>query len=680
MKATATPTALRGDIQALRALAVLMVLGVHLWPERLPGGFAGVDVFFAISGFLITSHLLKEILSTGTVQLGRFYARRVRRLLPAAFLVLVVSLAGVVALMPSNLWGPNGVEAAAAAGYVQNLWLTWQAVDYHAQGQTATIAQHYWSLSVEEQFYLLWPALLLLLRGRDPERVRGRLAVAVAVVAGLFLAFSVWFTAVDVHRAYFFTPVRFWEFAAGGLLALGAQRIGRWDRPAGRAAMSAAGWLMLGASCVLLQPTDPFPGWRALLPVVGTALVIAAGTAGAVPWVSRVTDLPLVRLLGDLSYSLYLWHWPLLVLFPHAFGRPPLWPEKLGLMALTFALAWATKRFVEDPGRALPWTTRRTMTVMLVAVLALAGTGVGLRQAGRMVEHAQLEAHRVFLQSPCAGPKALLDPACAGHIGDPLETRSLGEDAKYFTAPPSCTLLQDEKDSLPPVVECDHSQGRADAPLVYLVGDSHAEQWRWAVDEVARRQGWKLRTLVKGGCPIGDLTLTIDDTPRVRGCEATRDAVDAHIGRVRPDMVVTSTYAIGEPVEFGSGLTREQAYAKGMGSMWKRWTAGGTRVSVITDTPLNKAVRPVECVSTNWRNPSECDRPRADAIPMAPLDRAVEAADDPMIRLADMTPGFCSPTTCHAAVGGVQVFYDHDHVQREYTLLLADLLETELTR
>ena len=283
---------LRGDIQALRALAVLMVVGVHLWPSRLKGGFVGVDIFFVISGFLITSHLLRELDATGSISLGRFYARRVRRLLPAAYLVILVSAAGVVLLMPWDLWGRNFTELAASVGYVQNLWLTAQSVDYHAQGQAATVAQHYWSLSVEEQFYLVWPAVLLALRhlfGRrryaqgGGDTFRRFLVLGSVVIVLVSFGFSLWFTGFSPRQAYFFTPVRFWEFMTGGFLAVLSPWISRVLGGATAFVLAVAAWAGLVVSGFVVDPAKPFPGWWAVLPVVSTASVIAAGCSGAVP-------------------------------------------------------------------------------------------------------------------------------------------------------------------------------------------------------------------------------------------------------------------------------------------------------------------------------------------------------------------------------------------------------------
>ncbi|WP_371151689.1 acyltransferase family protein [Buchananella felis] len=685
------PSAMRGDIQALRALAVLFVIAVHLWPTRLPGGFVGVDVFFVISGFLITSHLGKELFSTGRVRFGLFYARRMKRLLPAAFLVIVTSMVAVVAISPWDAWERNMRELMASVAYVQNLYLTAEAVNYHAQAHGATVAQHYWSLSVEEQFYALWPLLLAGLtwaflgrRGRadvaaQAATLRRRLGVAIALFTAAFFAFNLWFTHVDVNRAYFFTPVRFWEFGIGALVAFTVHLAGRVALPA-RLALAVAGWAGLVAAGVLISPQDPFPGWRALVPTAATGLVIFAGGAGDLPGLRRLTDLRPVRWVGDVSYSLYLWHWPFIVLLPHATGHHLTRTDKLGILAATFVLAGLTYHLVENPGRRLGTTTGWTIVATLTAMAMLLSSGWLAIGHARTAMAAQAQRQAELLTQDCAGPNALLVPACAEHRDDPLFSDSLGAEADYFTAPPACVTLSEESGSMPAVVECDHSGGDPDAPLVYLLGDSHAEQWRWSIDLIAQRRGWKLRSILKGGFPFGAIPAGPDGQLADDWAGNIQRSVEEHLLAERPDRVIQTAYALGHPVDDGTGRSEQEMYADGLARFWRELTARGIAVDVIADIPLNQAVRPVECVSANADQPGKCARPRAAAIPSAPLNFAVERFNDPGVRLVDLTGAFCDAENCYAAVGGVQIYFDHDHMQRQYSILLSEELEAALER
>ncbi len=312
---------LRADIQGLRAVAVASVLAYHLWPGAVSGGYVGVDVFLVISGYLITAHLLRDP-PTGWREVGRFWGRRMRRLLPASALVLVVSVAAAAVVLPASQLARTGVEAVASALYVQNWSLAATATDYLASESAATAFRHYWSLSVEEQFYLVWPLLIgaAVLLGRWWRRA-GALAVVVLAVLGGSLAWSVHLTAVDPAAAYYVTTTRMWELALGGAVALLGARfpdVRVPDRVAGPLAL--AGLAAIGAAVVGFSATTPFPGATALLPTAGTAAVIVA-YPGARSSAGRLLGLRPAQVLGDVSYSTYLWHWPLIVLVPFAVGR-----------------------------------------------------------------------------------------------------------------------------------------------------------------------------------------------------------------------------------------------------------------------------------------------------------------------------------------------------------------------
>jgi peptidoglycan/LPS O-acetylase OafA/YrhL len=366
----------RPDVQALRALAIGLVVLNHLWPNQFPGGYVGVDVFFVISGFLISSHLIREVDGTGRIQLARFYARRVRRLLPAAFLVLVFAVIGAYLVVPRPQWNGYASEVMASALYWQN-WLLATDPAGHAQFTAVT---SYWSLSVEEQFYLCWPLLLLALFAIKSRRAR---FVGMATVGAASLVLSIYLTHVAQHFAYLATPVRVWEFAIGALIALGA----KFALPAVAANLaSLAGVVAVVGSALLLGPHSEFPGAVALIPAVGTGLIIAAGTRPIRQWHNPVSSSAPVQLLGDISYSLYLWHWPLIVLamfaFPGAVVAGTLTvPLRLAILAISLVLAYLSKRLVEDPMRSwrrLAGSVRLTFTGMVVGMVAVCALAAGI--------------------------------------------------------------------------------------------------------------------------------------------------------------------------------------------------------------------------------------------------------------------------------------------------------------
>lgn len=360
----AEKTGFRPDIQALRALAVGLVVFHHLWPTVLTGGFVGVDAFFVISGYLITAQLTHEINGTGRIRIADFYARRIRRLLPAALLVLGSIVAAVHALVPQDRWTDNARQVLASALYGQNWLLGADPVD----PTRVTGMAHYWSLSVEEQFYLLWPLLLLLLfKLRAPW---ARLA-STAGLGLLSLAWCIHLTEADPAAAYFITPVRVWEFAIGAVIALAGTRIVL--PPALANAVSFLGFAALVGSAVHFTGLTPYPGSAALLPTLGAALVIAAGTGRERQWHTVLTSSRPVQLLGDISYSLYLWHWPLLILAPLAVSDGVLdLPVRLGVLAAALILAYTTKRLVEDPIRTSPRLTGSTRLTFLAMAVGLA--------------------------------------------------------------------------------------------------------------------------------------------------------------------------------------------------------------------------------------------------------------------------------------------------------------------
>ncbi|HJQ05005.1 MAG TPA: acyltransferase, partial [Nocardioides sp.] len=415
---------LRTDIQGLRAIAVAMVVVYHLVPSALPGGYVGVDVFFVISGFLITCHLLSRV-PRGASDVVAFWGRRIRRLLPASLTVIVVTLIAVHALLPSTQWDENAHDARAAALYFVNWELASRSVSYLAQGQAPSAFQHFWSLSVEEQFYFVWPILVAVLvlvavAVRLPRRLV--LTVGLTAVVAVSFAYSVAHTASDPQASYFISTTRAWELGAGGLLALlvepaRAQRP-PFTRPA-RAVITWAGLAMVVAAGALYSDATAFPGRAAVLPVAGAALLIL-GAAGVE---DRRTPGPFLALrpvqwLGDISYSVYLWHWPLRVLVPFVVGGSAASPglgagEVLGVVVATLVLATLTERYVEQPFRNPALATRLRGTLVVAAgamavVVALAT--LQLVSIGRTEAHARRDvAAALSAGGPCLGAAAL-DP------------------------------------------------------------------------------------------------------------------------------------------------------------------------------------------------------------------------------------------------------------------------------
>ena len=416
---------LRADIQALRALAVTAVLLYHLWPGLLPGGYVGVDVFFVVSGFLITGQLFHEMRTTGRVGLLSFYARRIRRLLPAAFVVLACTLVVLVLVVPRVVWRENLVQIRAASAYLINWQLAHDRADYLAADSSPTVVQHYWSLAVEEQFYLVWPLLLVLALVIGTRRLHVGLRAGLVTVLAVTTAVSFAFAVVTTPAFGFFaTQSRAWEFALGGLVAL-APAV-RWAPSAGRL----LGWAGVGlvlSACLVLSDETSFPGWATLLPTIGCALVLASGTSTGRGSVAHASDAGPVAWLGDHSYAIYLWHWPPIVVLPWVLHGPLVDSTKLGILAATLVLAWLTKRYVEDPVRSGPaWQARRWASFGLAtagaAALVLATTVVWA-DYDRVNDHV---ADRVLADvqdgRPCFGAAALVEAGCGDRFARPPQS------------------------------------------------------------------------------------------------------------------------------------------------------------------------------------------------------------------------------------------------------------------
>ncbi|WP_082574908.1 acyltransferase family protein [Arthrobacter sp. Soil763] len=674
----------RADIQALRALAVTLVVLNHLWPGRMTGGYVGVDVFFVISGFLITSHLHKELEASGRIRLGQFYARRIRRLLPAALLVLAVGLGASWMFLPNSRWTDTALEVLASTFYVENWALAAKSINYSASTASATVAQHYWSLSVEEQFYLLWPLLLLGLfwiaaRRRIPARRVLVAGVSAVIITGLTA--SVFTTQATPSQAYFVTPVRAWEFGAGALVALGLGRVLLGTTAA--KCLGLLGLLAIVVSALAFDSETQFPGWLAALPVAGTSLVILAGNGGRRPVLRRLVGSLPVQHIGSISYSLYLWHWPVIVLSPFILGRTPTGVDKTLILALALVLASATKVLVEDRAQAsrfLNTSALRTVTAMSVAMVLLAGLCFAQVRAYEQQSARDDQAAAAAALDPCHGPAALLPKtSCEGKFGPAASTGSPNAK-KYWTVPPECGSAREELMSSDKKTHyvCDFSAGKRNPSIVWLVGDSHGQHWQGAVFAAAKKRHWIVKTAFTGGCPVADVQFVGYDGHTERGpaqkCMDWSRRVTAAVATDSPAAVFTSMFSREQHVDDGSGRPEAEQFAAGLHKTWQKWTATGARVYVLADPPLNGAVRDADCTLIHAANPAECAVSRSVAQPPDPLVEAANSANDRNVRLLDLTDYFCNAEKCFTVLGGVEVYYDANHMNREYSDLLGPIL------
>ncbi|WP_277246274.1 acyltransferase family protein [Micrococcus terreus] len=669
----------RPELQGLRALAVGLVLLYHLWPQRLSGGFVGVDVFFVISGFLITSHLLKQLETQGRISLASFWARRIRRLLPLAFLVLLVSAVLLFLFMPGTLWQDNLRQILASAFYVQNWFLASAAVDYSASENPDSLVTHYWSLSVEEQFYVFFPlalAVAAFLAHRYTRRgwpARRTVGLTLAVIAIGSLAYSVYFTAYDPAQAYFVTPTRLWEFCAGALLVLLPQmtRPDHWLRNL----LGWAGILMIVTAALTFSDATAFPGYAALLPVVGTVLFIRFGAqsprTGVYWWASRR---PFVR-LGDWSYALYLWHWPLIVVVSIV-NDDFFWYHKILVAVASILLAAASQRWVEDPLRFSTLLKRpRNSFAFMAAGLAL------LSVVALLVPTLVLRANdqRVETQGECVGANALLND-CSDEdvfkdpVVSPAAVAAQREKRPFSECQQSET--QDVTSWEPCVLGVPESESTVQAAIL---GDSHATMWLPVLDEIARDNQWSLRVHTKSGCipvdrePEGSSSGDATDA-KEQGCaEFVRTTTQEFIEDESLDVVLMSASRIGKD-------TSETASTEALHRMWSDWQDAGKEVFVFEESPHFGELDVPTCIETADDVKSDCSVSLSKATERnARLTKAVENGDPAIVGSFSSMDGVCRDDRCYGLVGGLISYYDHSHYSVEFSTSFRRSIEQALS-
>lgn len=687
----------RPDIEGLRAIAVLAVLAYHARVPGISGGYIGVDVFFVVSGFLISGLIVRELRATGTVSLPTFYARRARRLLPAALVVIAATVLASAVLLPPLRVGEIGLDGAASALYVGNVRYALQATDYLQAELDPSPLLHFWSLGVEEQFYLVWPALLLLVAGRRAD-IR-RVTVTVAVVAAGSFALSVAMTPTDGPLAFFMLPTRAWELAVGAGLALGAVRFGRMSAAASTVAVG-VGLTAIALASVAFDLSTPFPGAAAVLPVAGAALIIAGGMRSPQGPLSRLLSVEPMRWIGGISYSLYLWHWPLLVIPAAAIGAPLPWPVRLALVGATFVLAAASRRWIEDPirhGRAARMPTPRTLAAagaisVIVAVGALGlGAVVAPPATSERVDDVPLVLPTLPPASPGASsptgtnaPTSTRQPTIAASVPADL-VPSLGA-ARADLPVVYADGCHASAASLPSIA--DHGTCVFGVPeagtTVVLIGDSHAAQWFPALERLALERSWRLVSLTKSACPAISTDTAIFNPTFKRPypeCTTWLGMTLDRIASERPDLVIISDARSTRFLIDGEAVRstdRDDLWGAGLdGTIVAAQRAGAAAVVVIGDTP-DPAGDPPECLSAHLEDALACATPVDTAIAPRRLatERAVAAARG--AAFIDPSDWLCPTDPCPAVIGRLLVYRDGHHMTTPFSRALAPYLEPAL--
>jgi peptidoglycan/LPS O-acetylase OafA/YrhL len=680
----------RADIEGLRAVAVLAVVMFHAGLPGVSGGYVGVDVFFVISGFLITGLLWREAASGGPVRLGRFYGARARRLLPAAATVGVVTAIGSAVLLAPLRARSVLADGIASALYVGNYRFAVQGTDYLAADVEPSPFRHYWSLGVEEQFYLLWPALIiatgwLIRRGRD----RGNPCLLVfAVVAAVSFAVSLAWTRTSPPWAFFSLPTRAWELAVGGLVALSN---GHWRRlsvlPAAVAGWGGIGMILL--SCAELGSSTAYPGTAALLPVLGAALVIGAGCASSGAGVGRVLSVPVLRAVGRMSYSWYLWHWPVLLLLPHLLGHRAGLADRLAGVIVSAGLAAITLHLVENPvrfagplrrsaagslalGGAATAVAACVGMVLLVVVPVPAGHGVAAAAPKisaappptRAADPYDAAVRQAFASAQAAVAAAADLTAVPSNLNPPLADAAADKAAVFVNG---CVRSWREVGQS----EC-ATADTASATTVALVGDSHAAMWEPALQQVAEQRHWRLETLGKVTCPLQDLPITSPYLGReYTECEQWRAEIVARLQAEHPRLIV-----LGIGRRYGADFaftSYDSAWIDSLGRMVAQLRGTGATVLVLGPIPDPHTTVPT-CLSARLDDANACSPSRSAAVNDAGIAAEQAATTTGGGRYADLTTLFCTVERCPVIIGNDLVYRDDNHLTIAYAQALAPVI------
>lgn len=591
------------QIQALRALAATLVLIYHA--DLLPGGYIGVDIFYVISGYLITGILLRELENTKRIDLPAFYARRFKRLLPSSVVVIVFT--GLVSwlFLPSSMRQNIGKELIAASTYVSNYLFAFWNNDYQNLDATPSPFIHFWSLAVEEQFYLFWPIALFVF-----YKLGGRRGVftgiAICGTASFFL--SLFLTQSSPIWSFYILPTRAWELAVGGLLIIVPKRV-----------FTRTQWGLIAAGLILFSSTrfndqTAFPGTAAIFPVIATSLLILSADKWP-PLLRHIGENRLTQWLGEISYPLYLWHWPVLVIPSIYLSRSLVLWEILVLLLLTTLLASLTHTYIEGPIRYRAWSNKTTFAItgLVTSALVVLGILIYFTYSNTI----SIQGSGKYSLEEIKKQPAIYDDGCNRKLGQILT--------------PTCTY------------------GDIESPrTIVLYGDSHAAQWFPAFDKIGRENNFKIISLTKSTCPASEVVKELIGIYRVKECQAFRDNAIKRIIAEKPLAVVMSgMQPFFEPYSKRSAL---------------RWWLEGERIALnrvkahtkfpiyISDTPLPQQDIP-QCLAAG--RGSKCDDSKA-------IDPTVASG----LLAIDPTPWLCG-TNCPAVIDGIVVYRDKSHLTHD---------------
>ena len=606
------------QIQALRALAAILVLVYHA--KWLDGGYIGVDIFYVISGFLITGILIRELDTKNTLSLISFYARRTKRLLPASFLVIFATGIAGFLFLPASMRASFGKDLIAASTYISNfLFALWEN-DYQNLNSTPSPFIHFWSLAVEEQFYLFWPFFILAL-----FRIGRRRAVFYGIVVALFssFAFSLYLTERAPIWAFYILPTRVWELAAGALLVFLP------EIKKARPLIALSAFAALIAATIVFNEVTPFPGVAALAPVIATVLLLASRSKWP-PFIDQLAQSRLIQWLGSISYPLYLWHWPLLVIPAIYLGEELNALQTILILLVTVALSGLTHAYIEEPMRAAKLTHHSVLKFASVAtsVSILVG-GVIITQHSNTIN---TEGNINFSLEEIRSKPINNNDGCHIHIRETVSPR------------------------------CEYGDVTSKKTIV-LYGDSHAAQWLPALDIIGKKRGIKIVSLTKSSCPSAEVIKELSSQYDLADCQAFRDSSVARIKKIKPlAVILTGMQPLSAPY---SNESAKSWWLAGERKVFNRIKESTLYPIYLTDTPLPRVDIPDCLVAGRGK---ACDTAR-------PIDAEVASG----LIAINPTPWLCEET-CPAVVDGIIAYRDQSHLTVAMSKHLSSQLDMSLTR
>jgi len=671
----------RKDLQGLRAIAVLFVLLFHAGVPGFNGGFIGVDIFFVLSGFLITGNLLREALSNGTVSLQNFYAKRIRRLLPASLLVLFFTLVTCFFFLPPILI-PNFVgDITSAVLYISNMSFALQATDYFASGVTPSPVLHFWSLGVEEQFYLFWPmAVLMLTKSKLHVRHSVRIFASITLVTSLL--FAVWLLPRSQPWSFFSLPTRAWELALGAILATVISHVPKMDHRLINI-LGFFGFLLVMLSGFFIRSANQFPGLLALVPTVGAGLIIVSGAHKGNTLTRNLLSEAPMQYIGKISYSLYLWHWPLFVIPAIIVGHSLSWPIRIFLFALTFVAASLSERFTEKPFKAGLLTylkPNRTFSITMISMVLIITAAFTFR-------YESLHGFRPFkVFSSSVSPLAPIQGSTRSVTIDHPLPKNLNP-----------SLFNAKKDRSINYADHCHTQLNMTASTarclygdlnskttVALFGDSHALAWFPAVNKIAKLHHWKLYSQTMSSCGPADIPAWSPTTGSLmQNCPIWRESAVNKIIAARPLFVLMGGTRGFETLNAQGNVAsppeNHLIWEAGVKRNIEKFKASGIRVILLSDVPVANG-DPVVCLSAHPDSSIACANPVSKAIDPGWLETERKVSNDEGIALIEPQMWVCPTDPCPVIIKRTLVYFDPGHMTATFSASLSPKLDMAISK